>query len=55
MFYWAIAFLVISLLAAIFGFGGLAADAAWLAKIVFVVALVVSAVTFVLSRGRRVT
>jgi uncharacterized membrane protein YtjA (UPF0391 family) len=55
MFYWAIVFLVVSLVAAVLGFGGIAADAAWFAKIVFVVALVIAAVSFVMCRGRRVT
>jgi len=55
MFYWALVFLVVSLIAAIFGFGGIAADAAWFAKIVFIVALVIAAISFVMSRGRTTT
>jgi len=38
MFSWAIAFFVIALIAAVFGFFGLAASAAGIAKIIFVVA-----------------
>lgn len=51
MFSWAIAFFVIALLAAIFGFGGLAASAAGIAKIIFLVALVLAIVSF--FAGRR--
>lgn len=52
MIYWATAFLIVSVLSAIFGFGGFASEAAGFARVVFVIALVVSAVAFVLSRGR---
>jgi uncharacterized membrane protein YtjA (UPF0391 family) len=54
---WAVTFLVIALIAAVLGFGGIAGFAVELAKIVFVVALilfVVSAV-FGLIRGRSPT
>jgi uncharacterized membrane protein YtjA (UPF0391 family) len=52
MFSWAIAFFVLALVAAVFGFGGLAASAAGIAKIVFFVALVLAVISFVTSRGR---
>ncbi len=41
MLSWGLMFLVIALLAAFLGFGALAGTAAWAAKIVFVVAIVV--------------
>ena len=50
MFSWAIAFFVIALIAAIFGFGGLAASAAGIAKIIFVVALILAAISFFIGR-----
>jgi uncharacterized membrane protein YtjA (UPF0391 family) len=50
MFSWAIAFFVIALIAAIFGFGGLAASAAGIAKIIFIVALILAIVSFVAGR-----
>jgi uncharacterized membrane protein YtjA (UPF0391 family) len=50
MFSWAIAFFIIALLAAIFGFGGLAASAAGIAKIIFIVALILAIVSFVAGR-----
>ena len=40
MFNWAILFLVIALIAAWLGFGALAGTAAWAAKIVFIVGLI---------------
>ena len=51
---WAVTFLIIALIAAVLGFGGIAGFAVELAKIVFVVALilfVISAV-FGMIRGR---
>ena len=46
-------FIVIALCAALFCFGGIAAGAAGIAKILFVVFLIVAVVTFLLSLGRR--
>ena len=40
MLYWAVMFLVIALVAAIFGFGGIASTATGMAQILFVIALV---------------
>jgi uncharacterized membrane protein YtjA (UPF0391 family) len=50
MFSWAIAFFVIALIAAVFGFTGIAASAAGIAKIIFVVALILAIVSFVAGR-----
>jgi uncharacterized membrane protein YtjA (UPF0391 family) len=50
MFTWAIGFLVIALVAAVFGFFGLAASAVGAAKVVFFVALVLALGSFVLGR-----
>jgi uncharacterized membrane protein YtjA (UPF0391 family) len=47
MFRIAIALLVVALIAAIFGFGGIAAEAAGFAKIVFVIALILAVVGFI--------
>jgi uncharacterized membrane protein YtjA (UPF0391 family) len=52
MFSWAIIFFIVALVAAVLGFGGLAASAAGAAKIVFFVALILAIVGFVM--GRRV-
>ena len=51
MFRWGIIFLVIALIAAALGFGGLAGTAAWAAKIVFVVGIILFLVS--LFTGRR--
>ena len=45
MLYWALMFLVIALVAAVFGFGGIASTAAGLAQILFVIALVLFVVS----------
>ncbi|RSK68108.1 DUF1328 domain-containing protein [Enterobacter huaxiensis] len=51
MFRWGIIFLVIALIAAALGFGGLAGTAAWAAKIVFVVGIILFLIS--LFTGRR--
>jgi len=54
MLYWAAVFFVIALVAALFGFGGIAAGAVEVAKILFFVFLIIFAVTLVLGLiGRR--
>jgi uncharacterized membrane protein YtjA (UPF0391 family) len=53
MLYWAAVFLVIALVAALFGFGGIAAGAVEIAKILFFVFLAVFVVTLVLGLLRR--
>jgi uncharacterized membrane protein YtjA (UPF0391 family) len=50
MLRWAIIFLVIALIAAAFGFGGIAGEAAGFAKILFFVFLVIAAVSLVFGR-----
>lgn len=52
MLRWAIVFLVVAIIAAIFGFGGIAATATGIAKILFWVFLVLFLVSFVLGRGK---
>jgi uncharacterized membrane protein YtjA (UPF0391 family) len=54
MLHYAVVFLVIALIAALFGFGGIAAGAAGIAKILFVVFLIGAVITFLMSAGRRV-
>lgn len=53
MLYWAMFFLGIALLAGLFGFGGIAADAAQTGKVLFFVFLVLFLVSLVTSRVRR--
>jgi uncharacterized membrane protein YtjA (UPF0391 family) len=53
MLYYAVAFFVIALIAALFGFGGIAAGAVGIAKILFFVFVVMAVATFVVSLLRR--
>ena len=53
MLYWAAVFFIIALVAALFGFGGIAAGAAEIGKILFFVFLVIFAVTFILGLINR--
>ena len=53
MLYWALMFLVVALVAAIFGFGGIASTATGIAQILFVIALVMFLVTLVANFMRR--
>ena len=48
---WAIIFFVIAIIAAIFGFGDVAGEAAWIGKILLVVFLILAVVS--LLSGRR--
>src|SRR5258708_943038 len=54
MLYYALVFLVIAFVAAIFGFGGIAATSASIAKILFFLFLVMFLVSLVMHLGRRV-
>ena len=47
---WAILFFVIALVAALFGFSGIAGDAAWIGQILLFVFLVLAVVSLVLGR-----
>lgn len=53
MLNWALTFLIIALIAAVFGFGGIAADASWIAQILFVVFLVLFLVSALTGAVRR--
>jgi uncharacterized membrane protein YtjA (UPF0391 family) len=54
MLSWAIAFFIIAIIAAVFGFGGIAAGAAGIAKVLFFLFLIAFVVSLVLGlmRGR---
>lgn len=49
MFFWSLICLAVALIAALFGFGGLAIDAAGLAQIIFVIALLLFAASAIAS------
>jgi uncharacterized membrane protein YtjA (UPF0391 family) len=50
MLYWAAVFFVIALVAAVLGFGGIAASAAGIAKVLFVVFLVLTGISLLFGR-----
>ncbi len=53
MLSWALTFLVLALVAALFGFGNIAAGAAGIAKILFVIFLVMFVVSLIMGGVRR--
>ncbi len=53
MLYWTLCFLLISIVAGIFGFGGLSLAAAGIAKILFFVFLVLFLASLVMNAARR--
>ena len=53
MLHYAVVFLVIALIAAVFGFGGIAASAVGIAKILFFVFIILAVVTFIFGGRRR--
>ncbi len=57
MLNWAITFLVIALIAAVLGFGGIAGTAISIAKLIFYVAIILFVISAVVSlmRGRSTT
>jgi len=53
MFNWAVTFLIIAIIAALFGFSGIAGTATNIAWILFVVGLILSLIFFLTGRGGR--
>jgi uncharacterized membrane protein YtjA (UPF0391 family) len=54
MLHYAIVFLVVALIAAVFGFGGIAVGAAGIAKVLFVMFLIGAIVSFLIHGRSRV-
>jgi len=52
MLHYALVFLIVALIAGVLGFGVVAGTAAWIAKICFVVFLVLFVISFFTGRGR---
>jgi uncharacterized membrane protein YtjA (UPF0391 family) len=50
---WAFTFFIVALVAAVFGFGGIAGDAAWIGQILLFVFLVLAVVSLVSGRRTR--
>ncbi len=53
LLHWAVVFLVVALLAAVLGFGGVAGTAVGAAKILFWVAIILAVISFLASIVRR--
>jgi uncharacterized membrane protein YtjA (UPF0391 family) len=53
MLYWALVFLIVAIVAAVFGFAGVATAAAGVAKLLFYIFLVVFAITLIMGLMRR--
>ncbi len=53
MLHYAVVFLVIALIAAVFGFGGIAAGAVEIAKILFFIFAAIAIITFIISLVRK--
>jgi uncharacterized membrane protein YtjA (UPF0391 family) len=52
MLYWSVTFFVIAIIAAIFGFTGIAASAVYIAKILFFIFLILFIVSLIIPRFR---
>lgn len=55
MFGWAISFLIVAIVAGVFGFAGVAGATAWIAKMLFIVGLVVFLMVLVTGGSRPPT
>jgi len=53
MLYWSVTFFIIALVAAIFGFGGIASGAMDIAKVIFFIFLVLFAISVLMRLFRR--
>ena len=53
MLYFAVIFLVVALIAALLGFGGIVVAAAGMAKIVFLLFLILAVITFLMSLAKN--
>ncbi len=54
MLNWAVTFLILAIVAAVFGFGGIAASATYFAKILFFVFIIMFLISFISGRRVRV-
>lgn len=52
MLHYALIFLIVALIAGVLGFGFLAGTAMWIAKVLFVLFLILFLVSFISGRGR---
>ncbi len=52
MLNWAVTFLIVALIAGVLGFGGIAGTATDMAKILFVISIVLFLISWLLGRGK---
>lgn len=50
MLYWAVAFFIIAIAAAVFGFAGIADESAYMGKVIAVIGVILAIISFVFSR-----
>jgi len=50
---WTLFCLVLALVFAVFGFGGIASDFAYIGKVLFFIFIVLAVISFLFGRGRR--
>lgn len=50
MLYWAVIFFIIAIVAAIFGFSGVAQDTAYIGKILAIIGIILALISFVFHR-----
>ena len=53
MLHYTVVFFIIAIIAAVFGFGGIAAGATEIAKILFFVFLIITVISFIMGRKRQ--
>jgi len=53
MLYWALVFFIVALVAAVFGFGGIAVASAGIAKILFFLFVVLFVISLIMGLARR--
>jgi uncharacterized membrane protein YtjA (UPF0391 family) len=54
MLRWALIFFVVAIIAAVFGFGGIAGEAAWIGKLLLVVFLILAVISIIFGRRSAV-
>lgn len=54
MLRWAILFFIVAIIAAVFGFGGIAGDAAWIGKVLLIIFLILAVASMLLGRRSAV-
>ena len=51
LLHWVVVFLIIAVVSGVFGFGGVAKESAWIAKILFLIFVILFAISFSQQQG----